>query len=97
MIMSGFVSGRVAQLGERCVRNAEAVGSTPTTSTKLTPSFSEVCGHDFFACHIRAKSPLILACRQCRKFSEQYNGAPEPSLVYLTAHMCRVQSDRRRQ
>ncbi len=32
------VCGPVAQLGERCVRNAEVVGSNPIGSTKESPS-----------------------------------------------------------
>jgi hypothetical protein len=34
-----LLSGRVAQLGERIVRNDEAGGSSPPTSTKSSPTF----------------------------------------------------------
>jgi hypothetical protein len=33
-----FITGAVAQLGERCVRNAEVAGSTPVGSTTIPPS-----------------------------------------------------------
>ena len=46
------VHGLVAQLGERCVRNAEVVGSNPIRSTKkslLEPlPKSKVSGEDFY-------------------------------------------------
>ena len=37
--MTSVVFGDVAQLGERLVRNEEAVGSTPIISTSFSPVF----------------------------------------------------------
>ncbi len=39
-----FISGAVAQLGERCVRNAEVRGSTPLGST-LVATIAQLVEH----------------------------------------------------
>ena len=37
-----FTNGGVAQLGERCVRNAEVKGSNPSVSTRKSALFNSI-------------------------------------------------------
>lgn len=40
---NSFLFGAVAQLGERFVRNEEAAGSIPASSTKIYPRTTTMC------------------------------------------------------
>ena len=56
---SASVDGRVAQLGERLVRNEEVRGSSPLTSTKFPRGGSgRIHAHDFNAVPYAAVHPL---------------------------------------
>ena len=47
-VMATIQQGRLAQLGERSVRNAEVVGSIPIPSTKNENHRRSFCGGFFF-------------------------------------------------
>src|SRR5271169_3195568 len=52
-------SGRLAQLGERCVRNAEVGGSIPPSSTKSPPDRLQMPRR------LRPQCPFTLDCITC--------------------------------
>src|SRR5260370_34354472 len=55
---SHWPRGRLAQLGERCVRNAEVGGSIPPSSTNFLPVIPITSGSgDFWAAKTRCREP----------------------------------------
>jgi hypothetical protein len=61
------VHGAIAQLGERVVRNDEAVGSIPTSSTNFNPQLSDALKRmlSYFGCPASTGSPGVTRTPVC--------------------------------
>src|ERR1017187_10634076 len=73
-------SGRLAQLGERCVRNAEVGGSIPPSSTNFPPAFPRLNRDAPSPSRIPASVPMIPILARLGEFGSElrclYQGLP---------------------